>query len=195
MADESQKLLDVAWQQIIFAVDEVKTALGKSLRQLKGQQTLFLQKVVRCLFGDDGNAHTAGNKVFDCFLIVDAGNNLQLVLGNTAVGKKVIRHFFAAAALFAQNQRLAQKLRQNVFLALFILQKMLVDRRNDYHAVLAEGLAAEVAALAAHADEAEVEEAVFKAVDDALAVALVNDEVNILMQFAEICQKLRQDIG
>ena len=41
------------------------------------------------------------------FLIVDAGNNLQLVLGNTAVRQKVIGHFFAAAALFAQNQRLA----------------------------------------------------------------------------------------
>ena len=63
---------------------------------------------------------------------------------------------------------------------------MLVDRGDDYHAVVAEGLAAEVAVLAAHADEAEVEEAVFKAVDDALAVALVNDKVNILMQFAEV---------
>ncbi len=186
MTDESQKLLDVAWQQIIFAVDEVKAAFGKSLRQLKGQQTLFLQKVVRCLFGDDGNAHTAGNKVFDGFLIVDAGNNLQLVFGNTAVGKKVIRHFFAAAALFAQNQRLEQKLRQNVFFVLSVLQKMLVDRRNDYHAVFAEGQAAEVAVLAAHADEAKVEQAVLQAVDDALTVALVNDEVNILMQFAEV---------
>ena len=195
LADEAEKLLDVAWQQIIFAVDEVKTALGKSLRQLKGQQSLFLQKVVRCLFRDNGNAHTAGNKVFDGFLIVDAGNNLQLVFGNTAVGKKVIRHFFAAAALFAQNQRLAQKLRQNVFLALFILQEMLVDRRNDYHAVFAEGQAAEVAVLAAHADKAKVEQAVLQAVDDALTVALVNDEVNILMQFAEVRQKLRQDIS
>ena len=195
MADESQKLLDVAWQQIIFAVDEVKAAFGKSLRQLEGQQTFFLQEVVRCLFRDNGNAHTAGNKVFDSFLIVDAGNNLQLAFGNTAVGKKVICHFFAAAALFAQNQRLAQKLRQNVFLALFILQEMLVDRRNDNHAVFAEGQAAEVAVLAAHADEAEVEEAVFKAVDDALTVALVNDKVNILMQFAEVRQKLRQNIG
>ena len=69
---------------------------------------------------------------------------------------------------------------------LLILQKMLVDRRNDNHAVFAEGQAAEVAVLAAHADEAEVEEAVFKAVDDALTVALVNDEVNILIQFAEV---------
>ena len=195
MADESQKLLDVAWQQIIFAVDEVKTALGKSLRQLKGQQSLFLQKVVRRLFRDNGNAHTAGNKVFDSFLIVDAGNNLQLAFGNTAVGKKVICHFIAAAAIFAQNQRLAQKLRQNVFLVLFILQEMLVDRRNDNHAVLAEGQAAEVAVLAAHADEAEVEQSVLQAVDDALTVALVNDKVNILMQFAEVRQELRQDIG
>ena len=107
MADESKKLLDVAWQQIIFAVDEVEAAFGKSLRQLEGQQTFFLQKVVRRLFRDNGNAHAAGDKVFDGFLIVDAGNNLQLVLGNTAVRQKVIGHFFAATALFAQNQRLA----------------------------------------------------------------------------------------
>ena len=150
---------------------------------------------MRRLFRDNGNAHTTGNKVFDGFLIVDAGNNLQLVFGNTAVGKKVIRHFFAAAALFAQNQRLAQKLRQNVFFVLSVLQKMLVDRRNDYHAVFAEGQAAEVAVLAAHADEAKVKQAVLKAVDDALTVALVNDKVNILMQFAEVRQKLRQNIG
>ena len=186
MADESQKLLDVAWQQIIFAVDEVKTALGKSLRQLKGQQTLFLQKVVRRLFRDNGNAHAAGNKVFDSFLIVDAGNNLQLVLGNTAVRQKVVGHFFAATALFAQNQRLAQKLRQHIFLLLLIAQKMLVDRGDDYHAVAAEGLTAEVAVLAAHADKAKVEQSVLQAVDDALTGALVNDEVNILMQFAEV---------
>ena len=165
------------------------------MRQLKGQQTFFLQKVVRRLFRDNGNAHTAGDKVFDGFLIVDAGNNLQLVLGNNAVRQKVVGHFFAAAALFAQNQRLAQKLLQYIFFTLLILQKMLVDRGYDYHAVLAEGLAAEVAVLAAHADEAKVEETILKAVDDALTVALVNDKVNILMQFAEICQKLRQDIG
>ena len=72
---------------------------------------------------------------------------------------------------------------------------MLVDRSYDYHAVLAEGLAAEVAVLAAHADEAKVEETILKAVDDALTVALVNDKVNILMQFAEVRQKLRQDIS
>ena len=35
---------------------------------------------------------------------------------------------------------------------------MLVDRGYDYHAVLAEGLAAEVAVLAAHADKAKVEQ-------------------------------------
>ena len=107
MADEAEKLLDVAWQQIIFAVDEVKAAFGKSLRQLEGQQTFFLQEVVRCLFRDNGNAHTTGDKVFDSFLIVDAGNNMQLVLGNAAVRQKVVGHFFAAAALFAQNQRLS----------------------------------------------------------------------------------------
>lgn len=72
---------------------------------------------------------------------------------------------------------------------------MLVDRGYDYHAVLAEGLAAEVAVLAAHADKAKVEQSVLQAVDDALTVALVNDEVNILMQFAEVRQKLRQDIS
>lgn len=64
MADEAEKLLDVAWQQIIFAVDKVEAAFGKSLRQLEGQQTFFLQKVVRRLFRDNGNAHTAGDKVF-----------------------------------------------------------------------------------------------------------------------------------
>lgn len=195
MADEAEKILDVAWQQIIFAIDEVEAALGKSLRQLEGQQTFFLQKVVRRLFRDNGNAHAAGDKVFDCFLIVDAGNNLQLVLGNTAVRQKVISHFFTAAALFAQNQRLAQKLRQHIFLLLLIPQKMLVDRGDDYHAVAAEGLAAEVAVLAAHADKAKIEQSVLQAVDDALAVALVNDEVNIGMQFAEVGQKLRQDIS
>ena len=63
---------------------------------------------------------------------------------------------------------------------------MFVDRRNDYHAVFAEGQAAEVVVLAAHADKAKVEQAVLQAVDDALTVALVNDEVNILMQFAEV---------
>lgn len=78
---------------------------------------------------------------------------------------------------------------------LLILQKMLVDRSYDYHAVLAEGLAAEVAVLAAHADKAKVEQSVLQAVDDALTVALMNDEVNILMQFAEVRQKLRQDIS
>ena len=186
MADEAEKLLDVAWQQIIFAVDEIEAAFGKSLRQLKGQQTFFHQKVVRRLFRDNGNAHTTGDKVFDSFLIVDAGNNMQLVLGNTAVRQKVISHFFTAAALFAQNQRLAQKLRQYIFLLLLILQKMFVDRSDDYHAVLAEGLAAEVAVLEAHADKAKVEQSVLQAVDDSLTVALVNDEVNILMQFAEV---------
>ena len=150
---------------------------------------------MRRLFRDNGNAHTAGYKVFDSFLIVDAGNNLQFVLGNTAVRQKVISHFFTAAALFAQNQRFAQKLRQYIFLLLLILQKMLVDRGDDYHAVAAEGLAAEVAVLAAHADEAKVEQAVLQAVDDALTVALVNDEVNIGMQFAEVGQKLRQNVG
>ena len=150
---------------------------------------------MRRLFRDNGYAHAAGDKVFDGFLIVDAGNNLQLVLGNTAVRQKVIGHFFAAAALFAQNQWFAQKLRQYMFLLLFIAQKMLVDRGDDYHAVVAEGLAAEVAVLTAHADEAKVKQAVLQAVDNALAVALVNDEVNILMQLAEVGQKLRQDIS
>lgn len=134
-------------------------------------------------------------RFFDCFLIVDAGNNLQLVLGNTAVRQKVIGHFFAAAALFAQNQRLAQKVLQYIFLMLLVAQKMLVDRSYDYHAVLAEGLAAEVAVLAAHADKSKVEQSVLQAVDDSLTVALVNDEVNILIQFAEVRQKLRQDIS
>ena len=78
---------------------------------------------------------------------------------------------------------------------LLVVQKMLVDRSDDYHAVLAEGLAAEVAVLAAHADEAKVEQAVLQAVDDALTVALVNDEINIGMQLAEVGQKLRQDIS
>lgn len=63
---------------------------------------------------------------------------------------------------------------------------MLVDRSYDYHAVLAERLAAEVAVLAAHADKAKVEKSVLQAVDDALTVTLVNDEVNILMQLAEV---------
>ena len=63
---------------------------------------------------------------------------------------------------------------------------MLVDRSYDYHAVLAEWMATEVTVLAAHADEAKVEQSVLQAVDDALTVALVNDEVNILMQFAEV---------
>ena len=63
---------------------------------------------------------------------------------------------------------------------------MLVDRSYDYHAVLAERLAAAVAVLAAHADKAKVEKSVLQAVDDALTVTLVNDEVNILMQLAEV---------
>ena len=79
MADEAEKLLDVAWQQIIFAIDEVEAAFGKSLRQLEGQQTFFLQKVVRRLFRDNGNSHTAGDKVFDGFLIVDAEGNVDMI--------------------------------------------------------------------------------------------------------------------
>ena len=120
---------------------------------------------------------------------------MQLVLSDTAVSKKVVRHFFAAAALFAQDERLAQQLRECNFLLLLVAQKMLVDRGDEHHAVFTEGLAAEVAVLAAHADEAEVEQAVFEAADDALAVALVNNKINIRMQSAEVGQKLWQDIG
>ena len=111
---------------------------------------------------------------------------MQLVLSDTAVSKKVVRHFFAAAAFFAQDERLAQQLREREFLLLLVVQKMLVDRGDEHHAVFTEGLAAEVAVLAAHADEAEVEQAVLEAADDALAVALVNNKINIRMQFAEV---------
>ncbi len=120
---------------------------------------------------------------------------MQLVLSDTAVSKKAVRHFFAAAAFFAQDERLAQQLRECDFLLLLVVQKMLVDRGDEHHAVFTEGLAAEVVILAAHADEAEVEQAVLEAADDALTVALVNNKINIRMQSAEVGQKLGQDIG
>ena len=120
---------------------------------------------------------------------------MQLVLSNTAVSKKAVRHFFAAAAFFAQDERLAQQLCERDFLLLLVAQKMLVDRGDEHHTVFTEGLAAEVAVLAAHADEAEIEQSVLEAADDALAVALLNNKINIRMQSAEVGQKLWQDIG
>ena len=72
---------------------------------------------------------------------------------------------------------------------------MLADRRDQNHAVQAEGKGLQRLAFGLHADEAHIEEAIQKTVNHALAVILADIEIDSRIKLAEGRQDLGQDIG
>ena len=57
-------------------IDDIKFSTGDMSRQFELQQPFGIDIVMDGFFGDDGDAEAAGNKVFDGFLIIDAGSIL-----------------------------------------------------------------------------------------------------------------------
>lgn len=72
---------------------------------------------------------------------------------------------------------------------------MLVDRRDDRHAVPVKGLPNQTGFSGTHSAHADVEYAVQQAVDHALTVALMDDKVCVGMLLSIDGQNLREDIG
>ena len=62
-------------------IDDIKFSTGDMSRQFELQQPFGIDIVMDGFFGDDGDAEAAGNKVFDGFLIIDAGSNMEFIFG------------------------------------------------------------------------------------------------------------------
>ena len=84
-------------------IDDIKFSTGDMSRQFELQQPFGIDIVMDGFFGDDGDAEAAGNKVFDSFLVIDAGCNVELIFGNADFLKESRSGFAGAAALFAQD--------------------------------------------------------------------------------------------
>lgn len=81
-------------------IDDIKFSTGDMSRQFELQQPFGIDIVMDGFFGDDGDAEAAGNKVFDGFLIIDAGSNMEFIFGNADFFEKSRSRFAGAAALF-----------------------------------------------------------------------------------------------
>ena len=81
-------------------IDDVEFTAGDMARQFKLQQSFGIDIVMDGFFGDDGDAEAAGHKVLDGFLVVDAGGNVEFVLGNANFLKETGGGFAGAATLF-----------------------------------------------------------------------------------------------
>ena len=63
-------------------VNDVEFPAGDMSGQFELQQPFGIDIVMDGFLGDDGDAEAAGNEVFDGFLVIDAGCNVELIFGN-----------------------------------------------------------------------------------------------------------------
>lgn len=167
-------------------IDDIKFPTGDVAWEFELYESFGVQVVVDGFFGDDGDAETAGDKVFDGFLVVDAGGDVKLVFGNADFFKETGGRFAGAAALFTQDDRLFLKdFLKGKAAGIFHFKKIVSDRGNQHQAVLIKFLENELLIIRFHPYKAQVIAAFMHGIDNAAAVALCDNKVNVVVFFAK----------
>ena len=177
-------------------VNDVEFPAGDMSGQFELQQPFGIDIVMDGFLGDDGDAEAAGNEVFDGFLVIDAGCNVELIFGNADFLKESRSGFAGAAALFAQDHRLFLKnFFQGKTACILHFQKIVVDRCDHHQTILIELPENKLLVIGFHSHKAQFITAFMNRIDNAAAVALGDNKIDVLMAFAEGGKYFRKNIS